>query len=315
MIIRLTLDRPWSVLRCVYEPLAGLGVAAVFAASAAAQQAPPHVSDDSLHIDGVFNSDLPRTEHKFNLKLVVHPHFGDFTQRDYLRVPVRLIYGVTGRWEISEETDTYFAHGLRKKPFFSQEGLSGVGVATKYDIGNHLWPGWDIGVGAGYIMPVSNPPAEVTDGLKHLNSFVTFAHQLERHPNLRVFWGVGSDLVRQTSIPFERTKNELRDNAQNLTVGGVWAHGAVTYTLETSYSTTRLTGHTARDLYQVRPGFILELPKKWTFHSKGQWLFGLSVNAEHGPDGNSVGASGKLRINFDFKNWWRSKKPPPSPAP
>jgi len=297
----------------VKKQLIGVGLAGMLAASLAAQEAPTRVSDDSLHIDGVFNSDLPRTEHKFNLKLVVHPHFGDFTQRDYLRIPIGLIYGVTSRWELSEETDTYFAHGLRHQGFFNREGFYGLALATKYQIGDRLWPGWDIGVGAGYITPVSRPPPEVTDGLKHLDSFITFAHQLERHPNLRVFFGLGSDLVRKTSLPYEQTKNDLRDNAQNITVGGVWARGRITYTLETSYSTTRLTGHTARDLYQVRPGFVLELPKKWTFHSKGQWLFGLSVNGTHGPDGNSFGASGKLRINFDFKNWWRAKKEPPSP--
>jgi hypothetical protein len=312
-MIRLNSDRSWFTPRSMGKLLISLGLAATFAGSVAAQEAPHRVSDDSLHIDGVFNSDLPRTEHKFNLKLVVHPHFGDFTQKDYLRVPIRLIYGVTSDWEISQETDTYFAHGLGKQPFFSREGFSGLSLATKYRIGDRLWPGWDLGVGAGYVVPVGHPPPEVTDGLKHLNSFVTFAHQLERHPDVRVFWGLGSDLVQQTSIPFERTKNELRDNAQNVTVGAVWAHGAFNYTLETSYSTTRLTGHTARDLYQVRPGFVWELPKKWTFHSKGQWLFGLSLNATHGPDGNSVGASGKLRINFDFKNWWRSRKKQPSP--
>ncbi|MGA2444322.1 MAG: hypothetical protein ABSG50_02700 [Opitutaceae bacterium] len=293
--------------------LVGLGLATVLAGPVNAQEATPRVSDDSLHIDGIFNSDLPGTEHKANLKLVVHPHFGDFTQRDYLRTPVSLIYGVTGRWEISEETDTYFSHGLGKQSFFSRAGLSGLSFATKYRIGDQWWPGWDIGVGAGYVFPVDHPPAEVTDGLKHLDSFVTFAHPLVKHPGVRIFWGLGSDLVKQTSIPAETTKNELRDNAQSLTVGAVWERGAFNYTLETSYTTTRLTGHTNHDVYGVRPGCVWELPKKFTFYSKGQWLFGLSLHVDRGPDGFDAGLSGKLRINFDFKRWWGAVKNHPAP--
>jgi hypothetical protein len=283
-----------------------LGLAAIVTGPVLAQETPPKVSDDSLNIPGVFNSSLPGTEHKANLKLVVHPHFGDFTQRDYLRTPVALIYGVTGRWEMSEETDTYFSHGLGKQRLFSRAGLSGLGFATKYRIGDQLWPGWDIGVGAGYIFPVDHPPPEVTDGLKHLDSFVTFAHPLLNHPGVRVFFNLGSDLVKQTAIPAETTKNQLRDNSQNVTVGAVWTRGAFTYTLETSYSTTRLTGHIKQDVFGVRPGFVWELPKKFTFYSRGQWIFGLGLHVDHGPDGTDIGLSGKLRINFDFKRLWHS---------
>ena len=283
-------------------------LAVVGAAPVAAQQARPTVSDDSLHITGIFNSDLPRTERKFHLRLVVHPHFGDFTQRDNLRVPITLIYGVTSRWELSEETDTYFAHGLGKERLFSRAGFSALGVATKYRIGDQLWPGWDIGVSAGYISPIDHPPAEVTDALRHFTTSITFAHQLENHPAIRVFFAPSSDLVTHTTLAFEPTKNQLRDNSQGLTVGAVWERGVMTYTLETGYFTTRLTGHTSQDLYQVRPGFVFVIPRKWTFHAKGQWLFGLSMTASHGPDGNHFTFSGKLRINFDFK---RHKEPAP----
>jgi hypothetical protein len=167
-------------------------------------------------------------------------------------------------------------------------------------------------VGAGYAFPVSRPPPDVTDGLKHLTSFAIFAHPLPRHPGTRIFFGLASDMVTQTSIPAERTKNALRHDNQTVKVGAVWERGAFNYTLETSYSTTCLTGHTNEDLVQIRPVVVWELPKKLTFHAKGQWLFGLSMNVAHALDGTSIGASGKLRINFDFKRWLQPAKNQPS---
>ena len=90
-----------------------------------------------------------------------------------------------------------------------------------------MWPGWDIGFGTSYAFPIDHPPAQVTDGLKHLSSFVTFAHPLPNHPDVRVFFSLGNDLVRQTSIPGEPSKNELCDNGQSVTAGAVWARGTM----------------------------------------------------------------------------------------
>lgn len=43
--------------------------------------------EKELHkITGIFDTDLPKTERKGSVRLIVHPHLGDFTSRSYLRV-------------------------------------------------------------------------------------------------------------------------------------------------------------------------------------------------------------------------------------
>ncbi|MCF7688924.1 MAG: hypothetical protein K9M98_11945 [Cephaloticoccus sp.] len=266
-------------------------------------------SDDDLRIKGVFDSALPGTEKKNRLKLIVHPHFGDFHRKDFLRVPLGLRYGLTHRWEVTGEAEGYFSHGLGSEAFFNSYGFSSVHFGTKYRIGYDLFPGWDMGVGLDYIRPVGNPPTDLSDGLKHFSYFATFSRDLVSRPDWRIFWSVGSDNVSQTDLPVVLDKNELGDDSLNVSGGFVWQRKALSYTLELSYASTRLTGIIDRDVFSVRPGIVWKVPSRYTFNSKGQWLLGLGTRVSYGSDGTDYGVSGKLRVSFDFKKWWRSKFP------
>ncbi len=127
------------------------------------------------------------------------------------------------------------------------------------------------------------------------------SNRLDNHPNLRVFWGLGLDLVGHTSIPGWLRENALGDNANLFTFGGVWEGERVSYTFETTYGTTRLLGDVDRDLVSVRPGIIWKVPRSYTFNSRGNWVLGLAVRSTHGRDGTDLGLSVKVRINLDFK--------------
>lgn len=275
--------------------------------AAAAKSGEGKVSDDELRIQGVFNSALPGVEKKNRLKLIVHPHFGDFHRKDYVRTPVGLRYGLTESWEITGEVETYFSHGFGHEDFFERRGLASYHFGTKYRIGTDFWPGWDTGVGLDYITPNGNPPADVTDGLRHFSYFVTFSRYLEKRKDIRIFWGVSTDNISNTGLPVTLDDNELGDDSISLNGGIVWTRGKVVYTFETTYATTRITGDNERDVITFRPGIVWPLPRKLTFNSKGQWLAGLAPRVSYGPDGADIGVSAKLRVSFDFKSWWRSK--------
>ena len=96
--------------------------------------------DEAVRIKGVFNSELPRTERKNFLRLIVRPHFGDFHRKDYLRVPVGVRYGLTQNWEVSTAFEGFFAHGLGDASPFSKYGLSAFQVGTKYRSSISLLP-------------------------------------------------------------------------------------------------------------------------------------------------------------------------------
>lgn len=265
-------------------------------------------SDDDLRIRGVFDSALPRTEKKNALRLIVHPHLGDVTKRDHIRTALGFRYGLTQEWEASVEADAYFTHGLKKGSFFDEKGFSTLHLGTKYNLGERFIAGWETSVGLDWLKPLGQPPLDVTDGLKHVLPFISFSHQLENHPAWRVFTNLRYDDVTRTATLGLLEKNELGDDSLGLSGGVLYVRGLLTYTLETTYATTRLTAAVNREVYSLKPGFVWVIPPKYTFGGRSKWLFGVALRLSHGPDGNDVALGAKLRVNFDFKRMFGSKK-------
>jgi len=305
---------PWRH-RYVLALLLVTGLAATELAPTPAAPRPGQgqASDDDLRLRGVFNSVLPRTEKKHSLRFIVHPHLGDLTRKDDIRTAIGFRYGITTRWEASIETDAYFSHGLKNKTFFEDRGFSTLHLGTKYRLGEIFDLGWDTSVGLDFARPIGNPPLDVTDGLRHIAPFITASRPLARAPGWRVFGGFGVDDVTQVSARGKLEKNELGDDSINFSTGVLWERGPTTYALEATYATTRLTADVNRDVYALRPSVLWVLPAKYTFHSKGKWLFGVGLRLSHGPEGNDIGLNAKLRVNFDFKRLLGLKKTPASP--
>lgn len=276
---------------------------------AAAPADAPEVSDSALRIRGIFDAALPGTERKNSLRLIFHPHLGDLRRRDHLRTPIGLRYGVTRNWELSGEVETYFSHGLQNESFGRNWGLSQLHLGTKYRFDEFRIRGWNLALGLDYTRPLGAPPLEITDGLEHFAPFVTFARPLPARPEIRVFWGVGADLVNRTEVPGALRRNQLGDDSARLSGGLVWRLGAYHYTLEADWATTDGIGGPARgNVVSLRPAVVYTLPESFRLGTSGQWLIGLGLRVTHGPDGMDYGASAKVRVNFDFKGLLRGRR-------
>jgi hypothetical protein len=273
-------------------------------------QTPPETdtdTDSEPQIHGIFESILTMTEREGWIKLTLHPHFGDLTRHDYLRVPLGVRYGLTDRLEFNSEIEPYFSHGLGHVGFFQDGGLASVrnGVKYHFDTSPLPWPNWDTAVGADYYLPIGHPPREMTDGLKHFTNYVIFSHRLENHRHLRVFWGGGYDIVRETKVLGDDAPFELHASSVGVTGGFVYDHKDLSYTFETNVGTTRFTGSLKQDTILIRPGVVWRVPRKYTFNAKGQWLLGVGLRVQTGTDGTDFGFSGRARLNFDFGRWWK----------
>jgi len=265
------------------------------------QVEPDMIREIDVEIRGVFEGVLPGTEEKNHLSLLVHPHFGDFHRKSYLRAPVGLRYGLTDRWDLAMELEGYISHGFDQVKAFEEMGLSAVHLTTKYRPDWTLVPGWQMAGRLRYTHPLDHPPEELTDGFEHLMPAVTFAREIEGWPGVEVFWGTGMDLVRRSHIGGTLEQNEFGDDANTLTGGMVWQRGERVYTFEATYVTTALMGDTAQDRIQLRPAVIFRIPDRFTFHSKGNWRMGVALKWIYGPDGHDFGLSVKFRGDFDLK--------------
>lgn len=308
--------------------LAGVFVVAVFgsaiAVSSAEVAAPPApgaglfpaevpfgFGDDELIIPEIFTSHLPFTLPKYAFRLRVNPHLGDFRNKNHLRISTGVRYGLTENWEVGVGSDLYVSHGRGDIPSFDSYGAANLRLGTKVNIGQPWLAGWYVGTGFEYAFPTGHPAAELTDGLRHFSPFITFSHRLETHHNVRIFWGLRVDEVQHTSLPGEFGRNGFNESSSGITGGWVIDRDNLHYTLEASADTTRVLGHTEKEVYSLRPGVLWEIPSRRGPTVKGHWVVGVSVNSTYGPGGTSLGSSFRLSYTRDIK----PRAPHPSVTP
>ena len=262
----------------------------------------PILGDDELLIEEVFQSHLPTTLEKGTLRFSLHPHLGDYVRKDNMRLTTGLRYGLTENCEVSLGSNLFFSHGNGEVRSFEDYGAANLRLGTKYDLGEVLFRGCITAVGVDYEFPVGRPPAELTDGLRHLRPYVTFSHRLESHPDVRIFLGFRLDAVTHTHQPGELGKNAFNSSSTGITGGLVIDRHAWHYTFEASVDTTRLIGQGQEEVITFRPGVLYEIPNRRHPERRSLWLVGVAVNSAYGPGGSSLGASFKLRYSRDIKN-------------
>ncbi len=262
--------------------------------------------DDDLKIKGVFDSNLPGTERKHTLRIILHPRLGDLHRYNYMRVPMGLRYGLNNQWEVLGEVEGYFAHGLGDANWFSEAGFSDLHLGTKYRLARPVF-GWDAAVGTDYSRTLGAPPPEITDGLNHLNTYATFSRRLESRPQWRIFWNIGTDFVEEAGVPGRVRNNRLNEDSLYASGGFVWEHGRWTYTIEAGLASTRPFGGDD-DVFSFKPGILFAVPRKYTERIGGQWLLGFGLHSSYGSDGVDIGGTMKARVSIDFKRWLRQRR-------
>ncbi|HUG12698.1 MAG TPA: hypothetical protein VMM36_16910 [Opitutaceae bacterium] len=300
--------------RIVTLALLGCMFTAVAAAAAPAPPAPASTDlldgrgADEIRIREVFSSHLPGTMAKDAFRASLHPHFGDLENKDHFRVSTGFRYGATSNLELSAEVDFYTSHGFGDISFWEEKGILSVQFGAKLNLGRKLLKSWDSAIGFDAIIPLDDPPMELTDGLKHFDPYVTFSKRLQSRPNVRVFWGVGVDLVKKAAFPGVLGDNQLDDDSVHASVGFVFDRNYLHYTFETLVATTRGIGDTDDDLLVLRPGIIWEVPSFRDRTKRSNWMIGFGGKVSIGPDGTDYGGSMKLRYNLDLKDLFTRKK-------
>ncbi len=251
-------------------------------------------------VRGLFDYDLPNIDPPGTVKLIIHPHIGDFVRRDYMRLDGGFRWAINDHCEISPEASFYFTHGLGGS---SQDGygIGEVRLGSKYIL--RQWPDadYETSVFLNVEIPTGHPPVDLTDGFNHFAPGFLVQHLSSRHPKLTTFAGAGLDLVSNSSVAGTPVRNQPLDDSVNFTVGVIYDLGQVKWTLSTTYATTAVLGDTTGHFFYLRPSLLWYVPKKYTFNFKTQWILGLGVRASWGPDGSEISFSNRVRAEITFR--------------
>ena len=270
--------------------------------------AKPPVDDQALHkINGIFDTELPKTERKGSIRFIVHPHLGDFTSRSYVRIPLGLRWGVNDHVEFTATVEPYFEHHLRSGS--PGNGIGDVEFGGKFAFREWLKPDYDASTGINVRLPVGRPPLDLTDGYNHYSPYLVVSRKSPQTEGLTYFVSSTIDLVAKSSVAGTFRKNDPHSSSLLFGTGFVLDRYPFHYTLEAGYQTTSLIGKDNKQFFFAKPGFAWDLPRKLTFNSRGRWLFGFSTKFTEGPDGLRVDTGGKIRGEFSLSRWFRGDKP------
>ena len=250
-------------------------------------------------ISGLFGDDLPQLDRPDTVKLVLRPHFGDFVRRDYLRVDTGLNWAMNDHFTLSSGALVYFTHGLRGTA--DGYGIGLLQFGSKYVFENWPQPGYETSLALDTSLPVGHAPIDMTDGYYHLTPTVVVQHLWTSKPRLTTFGGMGFDLINRSRVAGTFGTNQPHQNSVSVTGGGVYDAGQLKWTLTSTLATTALISHHSAAFFYLQPGVLWYVPKKFTLHSKTQWIVGLSARTTWGPDGLDFSLSSRLRAEITFR--------------
>jgi len=253
-------------------------------------------------IRGLFDFDLPTIDPPGTMKLILHPHIGDFVRHDYMRLDAGLLWALNDHFEIRPEGTVYFTHGLGGSSADGY-GIGELRLGSKYILRG--WPDADFetSVFMNIQVPVGSPPADMTDGFNHYAPGFLVQHHSLKYAKITTFAGAGLDLVSDSNIAGTPVRNQPVDDSMNFTAGVIYDLGQVKWTLSATYATTAVLGDATENFYYLRPSLLWYVPKKYTFNYETQWIIGLGLRASWGPDGTEFSSSSRVRAEITFRQF------------
>ncbi|HKB58169.1 MAG TPA: hypothetical protein VKC51_11330 [Lacunisphaera sp.] len=266
----------------------------------------------STRVSGIFENDLPQLDPPGAVKFILRPHLGDLIHRDYMRVETGLRWALREDFELSAEASSFFTHRRRSS---TGSGIGKLRFGSRYVF--ERWPklGYETTLALSMEAPVGHAPVDMTDGHNHLTPSIVIQHLWYSRPRLTTFAGMGLDLLADSSVPGTWGSNQPHDDSFSFTAGGVYDAGQLKWTLTTTYATTAFIGDRTKHFFYFQPGILWYVPRKYTFHSKTQWIFGLGAPTAFGPDGNDFSLSSRVRAEITFRqvmSSFRGHQSPPS---
>lgn len=292
------------ILRRLALAFAGLTLAASASEPASAEPKPgdargePEDRPIFSRIRGLFDIELPDIDPPGTVRLTLHPHFGDLIHRDYLRIATGARWSVSSHLEFNAEAEAFGTHGLGG-------GGDGYGIGElrfggKYVCREWLRPLYDTTAGFDVQIPTGRPPLELTDGHNHFSPYLVLRQRCLTNPRLTTFGSVGLDFITMSSVPGNFARNQLHDDSSSITLGAVYDLGQVKWTAEFRYSNTWIGG-TDDHAVTINPSVLWYIPRRFTFHSRTQWIIGLGAHSTWGPDGHEIGTSTRARAEITLR--------------
>lgn len=306
------LPPPFFPLRRLGRALGFLPVALVFFGSPLRGQAVADVPGDAQRGPEQFLSDfidrlpelldvgLPSFAPPGAVRLYAHPRFGDLLHEDYFRLPIGARLKIDRHIEVQAELGTYFTHGIGDS---AGNGLYQLRLGLRNE--QVLSERHGISAGVEFTTPLSRPPRDITDGLRHTTPFVTLTRTIAPQWGLVGFGTLSLDLIDRTSIPPNYRENQLRENSAMLMLGVAREWRRLHLIFRIFNANTAPMGGEGDNVFGIRPSIGVPLLRRADGSPRATATF--EGRAIWGPDGFETGVSTRVRVDLRYRRGERNR--------
>ncbi len=255
------------------------------------------VRERVLRMTEFFDTMLPGVLGENNITVHIQPKFSDLRDREFMRFPVELRYGLTDRWELIGGLVPFVPNPINR----GQQHRWGPGelkLGVRRDLGSTLGFFDATTVGLETRVPLGHPPAVFNDHYTHLKPFVSVSRTLRTRPSTTFYTNASFDrsldLTHRDAPPVEVVRRDIAEIAPGL----LYKPGEFGYFAE--YHGRHLHEDDGVRLgHEVRVGTIWDVPLARTakLGLPGKWQIDLAGKAgkEEGRD-RELGIS--ARVNW-----------------
>lgn len=237
---------------------------------------------------------LPSFAPPGTVRLYAHPKFGDLLHEDYFRLPVGAATKFNDHFELTTELAGYFTHGLGDNV---GNGLyeAKIGVRSEFAVSPDA--GWSTGLE--YITPLSHPPIEITDGVRHVMPSVTHTRTLMANCGLIGFATLGFDFIDHTNLQPNFRENQLHHNNTVLTLGVAREWRRMHVVLRVFDGNTAGWSRENDNVFGIRPSVGIPILRRADGSPRATATF--EGRAVWGPDGFETGVNTSIRVDLRYR--------------
>lgn len=210
----------------------------------------------------VFQTELVYPQEKGEFQLTFAPRFSRKDDERTTDFPVRLEYGITNRWQIEVEWNTFTRR--RSADSGEKEKSTGdVSISTKYSFLNIKKSNFHSSVQFEVEFPTGNVDKELSEGFIEYSPSASFAKDFPRLNRLQVFSQIGVNLKQR--VKKSRFSEELESGAHEFFLNGGFFLPVkkARFVGEINWNTNQWNKRGSENEVYVTPGFVYKLPGRW----------------------------------------------------
>jgi hypothetical protein len=233
------------------------------------------------------------TQRKYELELSINPRVDDVLDEFFIRIPVRVKYGITANWEASVRAGTFVDNPTKGE---SRNGLASITLGTKYRFKETFRKYVSTAVAFSVLFPTGSNE-DINDGYIRYRPSLIFSRAFQGKYLLEFTWSVGLDLLGSAQNDADP---DLKDSLR-LSMGVLNRRSTLSPFIETSFVTDEIDSGTENSVFLtpgVRWDFGQDIRDR-TYGIARSFSFGLRFGLFDADD--DISLITRLKIDFPLK--------------